>query len=92
MRPEEAIRQLEYVVAGQLTEDSWSHWEESVYAEEFEYVHDHEDGTPEHVADLVSHLGEEIEDGSRPMPAEVRERSETLLTEDGRALTDGGEE
>ena len=91
MHPEEAVRQLEYVVAGQLTEDSWSHWEESVYSEEFEYVHGHEDGTAEHVSELVSHLGEEIEDGSRPMPEDVREYSEELLTESGRPLTDGGE-
>lgn len=78
-------------MAGQLSEDSWSHWEESVYGAEFEYVHGHEDGTPEHVSDLVDYLEGEIEDGSRPLPDDVRAYSEELLTENGRALTDGGE-
>ena len=90
MHPEDAVRQLEYVVAGSLTEDSWSHWEESVYGAEFEYVHGHHDATAEHVAELIEYLGNEIEDGSRPMPEDVRAYSEQLLTEGGRPLTDGG--
>lgn len=91
MRPDDAVRQLEYVVAGKLTEDSWSHWEERVYGEVFEYVDGHEAGTPDDVAALVEHLGTEIEDGYRPLGDDARAYADSLMTERGRALTDGGE-
>ncbi|WP_129116477.1 hypothetical protein [Halegenticoccus tardaugens] len=90
MRPETAARQLEYVVASRLDEDSWSHWENTVYGEVFEYVY--ENGTNRDMAAVIDRIGAEVRDGYRPKPAQVRDYAATLCTERGRPLADGGEQ
>lgn len=92
MRPDDAVRQLEYVVASTLVDDSWSHWEERVYGDVFEYIDGHDDGTPEHMTALVEHLGTEIEDGYRPLGTDAQTYADNLLSEGGQPFTDGGEE
>lgn len=89
MNPEDAARQLEYVVAPRLETDTCSHWERNAYREAFTEVC--ERGTPDDVLAFVSELGEEFEDGRRPTPDQARRRADALLTEGGRALTDGGD-
>lgn len=90
MRSDTAVRQLEYAVASKLEDDTWSHWESTVYADVFEHVE--ANGTREDMAAVVSHISDEVYDGYRPDPADVRAHADTLLTEGGRPLTDGGEE
>ena len=89
MLPEDAARQLEYVVASRLETDTCGHWERSAYRQVFAEVS--ERGTSEDVMALVKELGEEFEDGRRPMPEQARRRADALLTEGGRPLTDGGD-
>ena len=89
MHPEDAARQLEYVVASQLETDTCGHWERSAYREVFEETRDR--GTSADVMALVQKLSEDFEDGCRPMPEQARRHADTLLTEGGRALTDGGD-
>ncbi len=89
MLPEDAARQLEYVVASRLETDTCGHWERNAYQDVFADVY--EQGTPEDVMALVRELGEEFEDGRRPMPDQARRRADALLTEGGRPLTDGGD-
>lgn len=90
MLPEDAARQLEYVVASQLETDSCGHWERGAYQQVFEDTHDR--GTSEDVISLVEKLGTEFEDGRRPTLEQAQRHADTLLTEGGRPLTDGGDE
>lgn len=90
MRSDTAVRQLEYAVASTLEDDAWTHWEATIYADVFEYVETN--GTRADVAAVVDHVSDEVRDGYRPDPADVRAHADALLTEGGRPLTDGGEE
>jgi hypothetical protein len=90
MRSDTAARQLEYAVASKLEDDAWTHWESTVYTDVFEHVE--ANGTRADMAAVVSHISEEVSDGYRPDPADVRAHADTLMTEGGRPLTDGGEE
>lgn len=90
MRSNAGVRQLEYVVASKLEEDAWTHWEATMYSEAFEHVE--ANGTSEDMTALVDHISGDVRDGYRPDPTEVRNHADTLLTADGRPLTDGGEE
>ena len=89
MHPEDAARQLEYVVASRLETDTCGHWERSAYRRAFEEIH--ERGTSEDAMALVEKLAEEFEDGRRPMPEQARRHADALLTAGGRPLTDGGD-
>ena len=90
MRPVDAARQLEYVTASKLEDAPFGHWDRTVYRDVFADVA--ERGTSEDVQALVGRLGDEFASGGkRPMPADARRYAESLLTEDGRPLTDGGE-
>ncbi|SDM38332.1 hypothetical protein SAMN04487949_1476 [Halogranum gelatinilyticum] len=90
MHPETAVRQLEYAVASKLEDDTWGHWEATVYADVFEHVA--ERGTSADVAEVVGHISEKVSDGYRPNPADVKAHADSLLTAGGRPITDGGEE
>lgn len=90
MRSDAAVRQLEYAVASKLEEDSWSHWESAMYSEVFEHVETN--GTSEDMTALIGHICSDVRDGYRPDPTEVKNHADTLLSADGRPLTDGGEE
>lgn len=87
MRSEDAVRQLEYAAASRVG-DQWSHWEASVYSEVFDHVQ--ENGETEHVHAVIDRICDEVADGYRPKGDEIREYADTLCTEGGRPLTDGG--
>lgn len=87
MRPEDAVKQLEYVTASQLEDAPFGHWDRSVYAEAFADVA--ERGSPADVQALVDRLAEEFDGDRRPMPEAARRHADNLLTEDTRPLTDG---
>ena len=89
MRSDTAVRQLEYAVASKLEDDSWGHWESTVYADVFEHVE--ANGTRTDMAAVVDHICTEVRDGYRPDPADVKAHADTLMTTGGRPLTDGGE-
>ena len=89
MLPEDAVKQLEYVVASRLETDTCGHWERGVYYDVF--AETYERGSSADVMSLVSRLGDEFEDGRRPSPEQARQYADALLTEGGRPLTDGGD-
>ncbi|WP_101298127.1 hypothetical protein [Halegenticoccus soli] len=90
MRPETAVKQLEYVASCRLDEDSWSHWESTVYGEVFEQLH--ENGSSRDVAEVIDMIASEARDGYRPKPEQVRDYADTLVAERGRRVAaDGGE-
>ncbi|KTG08558.1 hypothetical protein AUR64_17940 [Haloprofundus marisrubri] len=88
MRPETAARQLTYIADTRYDEDSASHWEEYAYADVFEYVY--ENGERQHMTDLVARLGDELRDGYRPTSEDAQVFADSVMTEGGRPLTDGG--
>jgi len=88
MRSDDAVRQLEYAVASRLDE-RWSHWEEQVYGDVFSYVE--ENGDSEQMTAVIERICDEVEDGYRPKGSEMMDYADTLCTEGGRPLTDGGE-
>lgn len=87
MRSDDAVRQLEYAVASRLG-DEWGHWEAQVYSDVFDHVE--QNGEPEHVGAVIDRICEEVQDGYRPKGPEMLEYADTLCTEGGRPLTDGG--
>ncbi len=89
MRPDTAARQLEYVVSSRLVDDSWGHWEATVYTEAFEHVA--ENGTHNDMHALIARISDEVYDGHRPSPGDVRQYADTLVTASGRPLADGGD-
>ncbi|MFC6724887.1 hypothetical protein ACFQE1_11000 [Halobium palmae] len=88
MRSEDAVRQLEYAVASRVG-DEWSHWEASVYSDVFDHVA--QEGDDRHVNAVIDRICEEVQDGYRPKAPEMKDYADTLRTEGGRPLTDGGD-
>ena len=78
MRPDAAVRQMEYVIAAELDTGEWGHWDEKLYGDAFERL-----------AEAVARLRNDVTAGSRPRPADVQRHTRHVL--DGRPLTDGGE-
>ncbi len=89
MHPETAARQLKYLADTRFEEDSASHWEEYAYNDVFDYVY--ENGERQHMTDLVGRICDEMGDGCRPTADEAQMFADSLVTEGGRPLTDGGE-
>ena len=87
MRPDAAVRQMEYVIAAELDTGEWGHWDEKLYGEAFETLA--EEGSPEQMTDLIARLRADVTAGSRPGPTDVERHTRHVL--DGRPLTDGGE-
>lgn len=87
MRPDAAVRQMEYVIAAELDTGEWGHWDEKLYGDAFERLA--EEGSPEQMTDLIARLRADVTTGSRPGPTDVERHTRHVL--DGRPLTDGGE-
>ncbi len=85
MRPEEAVRQLEYAIDASLDEEGQR--TAAGFRPTFERVADRADG--EAVYTLAGRLTDAVVDGECPSPAEANVTARQLL--DGRAYTDGGE-
>jgi hypothetical protein len=88
MRPDAAVRQMEYVIAAELDSGEWGHWDEQVYGDAFDTLA--EEGSSEQMRDLIQRLRAEVTAGSRPGPDDVERHTRHVL--DGRPLTDGGEQ
>lgn len=86
MRPEDAVRQLEYVIDASLDEAGSRH--APMYAGTFRRVAEAADGRA--VAELADELGAVVRGGRCPRPAEAEAAAERVLGRE-RALTDGGE-
>lgn len=84
MRPEEAVRQIEYAIDANLEETGQR--SAAGYRHTFERVAERADGRA--VYELARELAAEISAGSRPDPAEANATAETVLAD--RAYTDGG--
>jgi hypothetical protein len=87
MRPDAAVKQMEYVISAQLDTGEWGHWDEQLYGDAFGTLA--EEGDPDQMTDLIARLRADVADGSRPGPADVERYTRHVL--DGRPLTDGGE-
>lgn len=87
MRPEDAVRTLEYSVAPNLGDDSFDRLEAEMYREAFEHVA--ENGSAREVNELLDALNGEVSDGYRPSPKQANGLARQLLDET--PLTDGGE-
>lgn len=87
MRPDDAVRTLEYSVAPKLGDDSFGRLEAEMYEEAFEYVA--ENGTAGDVNALIEAIDGEVSDGYRPSPKQAKGLARQLL--DDVQLTDGGE-
>ncbi|RAW46316.1 hypothetical protein DQW50_04280 [Halorubrum sp. 48-1-W] len=85
MRPEEAVRQLEYAIDASL--DEIGQRAAAGYRPTFERVADRADGSA--VYALACDLSAEVAGGDCPSPAEANETAERVLAD--RAYTDGGE-
>lgn len=85
MRPEEAVRQLEYTIDASL--DEIGQRAAAGYRPTFERVAERADGSA--VYDLAGELCEDVVDGSCPSPAEANAVADRVL--DDWAYTDGGE-
>ncbi|MBP1921408.1 hypothetical protein J2751_000397 [Halorubrum alkaliphilum] len=84
MRPEEAVRQLEYAIDASLDEEGRR--SAAGFRPTFERVADRGDG--EAVYALAGRLAGEVTDGACPSPAEANATARQVL--DDRAYTDGG--
>jgi hypothetical protein len=89
MRPEVAVRQLEYAVASRLDDDRWGHWEAATYRGVFERLC--EQGAREHSHAVIEHICGEVRDGYRPKPEDVHAHAESLVKNGRRLAADGGE-
>ena len=85
MRPEEAVRQLEYAIDASL--DEIGQRAAAGYRPTFERVADRADGAA--VYALAGELADEVVCGDCPSPTEANEAAERVLAD--RAYTDGGE-
>lgn len=86
MRPEEAVKQLEYVIDASTDEVGNRH--APMFGQTFERVAS--EGTGRDVATLADELGTAVREGARPGPSEANAAAERILRGD-RVLTDGGE-
>ncbi|XVH31812.1 hypothetical protein ACNS7O_01140 [Haloferacaceae archaeon DSL9] len=86
MFPDDAVRQLEYVINASLDESGKR--AAPMYGKTFERVA--ENGTERDVTELAGVLGDEVRNGVRPMPAEADAAAEKIL-QNRRAMTDGGQ-
>ena len=84
MKPEEAVRQLEYAIDASL--DETGQRAAAGYRPVFERVADRADGAA--VYALAGALSDEVVDGFCPTPAEANATAERVL--DDWAYTDGG--
>lgn len=84
MRPEEAVRQLEYAIDASLDEEGSR--SAASYKPTFERVATRADGRA--VYALATELAETVADGTRPSPAEANAVADRVV--DDRLYTDGG--
>lgn len=85
MRPQEAVKQLRYVVDASCDEEG--NRTAPMYGQTFEYVA--REGTGRDVYELADTIGTRIRNGNRPLPQEANEMADQVL--DRQLLTDGGE-
>ncbi|GAB6880348.1 hypothetical protein JCM17823_26220 [Halorubrum gandharaense] len=85
MKPEEAVRQLEYAIDAALDEEGRR--SAAGYRPTFERVAERADGSA--VYTLASDLSASVVDGDRPSPAEANAAANRVLND--RTYTDGGE-
>ena len=86
MHPEEAVKQVRYVIDASLDEEG--NRTAPMYGQTFERVAT--EGTGQDVTVLADRIGRACRDGNRPLPAEANMLADEVLSQ--RTLTDGGKD
>ncbi|SFG34533.1 hypothetical protein SAMN04488063_1751 [Halopelagius inordinatus] len=91
MHPADAVRQLEYAVAPTTGSYDYeiTHWADA-YEDVFADVT--ERGDLYDVMSVIEQVSKDCSEDSRPSPEQVKVVADSVLTDGGRPLTDGGDE